>query len=86
MATSTVQTFDGKGNLLDTQTVTIPDSQVNAETLRSRAQAALSANATYLALAAPSTAQNTAQVKTLTKECNALIRLALGLLDDITGT
>lgn len=54
--------------------------------LASRAQAALAANATYLALASPSVAQNTAQLQRVTKECNALIRLALNLLDTTSGT
>ena len=57
-----------------------------AAVLASKAQAALSANATFLALASPTQAQTLAQVKTLTKECNALIRLALGLLDSTSGT
>jgi len=52
--------------------------------LRTKGRAALTANQTYLALASPSTAQNTAQIKRLTRECSALIRLLLGgdLLDD----
>ena len=57
-----------------------------AGVLASRAQAALAANATYLALASPSVAQNTAQLQRVTKECNALIRLALNLLDTTSGT
>jgi hypothetical protein len=58
----------------------------NRQTVAQRAQAALNANATFLALATPSAAQTTAQVKTLTKECNALIRLLLGLLADVSDT
>lgn len=58
----------------------------NAETLRSRATAALAANATFLALASPSNVQVAAQVRTMTKEVNALIRLALGLLADVSDT
>lgn len=54
--------------------------------LRSKASAALTANATYLALATPTVAQNTAQVQKLTRECNAIIRLLLGQLDSNTGT
>lgn len=46
---------------------------------------ALATNKTYLALASPTTAQNTAQIKALTKHVDALTRLALGMFaDDLT--
>jgi anti-sigma factor RsiW len=74
--------------------------QVNEQTLRDRAQAALAANTTdqadnaiYLAIASPSAAQVTAQVRALTRQSNtqareltAVIRLLLGLLDSTDGT
>lgn len=63
-----------------------PDSQDRANDLRAKAAAALDANATFLALASPSNAQTLAQVQRLTRECNALIRLVIGRLDDTTGT
>lgn len=58
----------------------------NQQALQSKAQAALTANANFLAIASPTQAQTLAQVQTLTKECNALVRLLLGLLDTTTGT
>ena len=58
----------------------------NADTLRARAQAALTANATFLALGSPTNAQTLAQVQLLTKECNGIIRLLLGVLDSTSGT
>lgn len=58
----------------------------NRRALITKAQAALTTNATYLALAAPTTAQNTAQIKALTREVNALIRLLTKALDSASGT
>lgn len=58
----------------------------NTRTIEDRARAALTANATYLALASPTNAQNLAQIRLLTRECSALIRLALDDLDTIDGT
>lgn len=63
-----------------------PPEVTNRQILEERAANALQANATFLALAAPTQAQTLAQVKTVTKECSALIRLALGLLDSTEGT
>lgn len=60
--------------------------EANATTLRSRAQRALNTNATFLALASPTNAQTLAQVRNLTRETSALIRLLLNQVDDITGT
>lgn len=63
-----------------------PAHIANRATLEERAATALAANATFLAIATPTNAQTLAQVKTLTKECTALIRLALNLLDSTDGT
>lgn len=67
------------------------DTDANASTLRQRAQAALAANATFVGATKPNTASAQAsaaydQTVRLTRECSALIKLVLGLLDDTTGT
>lgn len=54
---------------------------INLATLRSQAETALESNRTFLALASPSNAQTLAQVKSLTRQMNAVIRLVVGKLD-----
>lgn len=55
-------------------------------TIETRLRAALTGNATYLAITTPTNAQNTAQVKALTRQINALIRRQYtDLLADATG-
>lgn len=58
----------------------------NTQDLHGKARQALTANATYLAISAPTAAQNTAQVKSLTRQVNALIKLQLRDLADVSGT
>jgi hypothetical protein len=53
----------------------------NQATLRTQAQAALAGNRTYLGLASPSNVQVAVQVKALTQQIQALIRLALSQFD-----
>ncbi len=69
----------------DVEAVRTPQ-QVNESTLRSRAAQALATNAAFLALVAPTNAQNATQVQRLTRECSALIRLLLELTDTTDGT
>lgn len=56
----------------------------NRATLVSQADGALATNTTYIALASPSTAQNTAQIKALSQQMNKVIRLVIGKLDGTT--
>lgn len=66
------------------------DSSVIAETnkrsLEDKATQAIELNNTYLARTSPTAAQTTAQVKLLTRENNAIIRLLLKKLDSVSGT
>lgn len=66
-----------------TTTYEASDEQVNLETILNAARTALTANKTYLGLASPTNAQNLAQIRALTRQVNALIRV---LLQDFTGT
>lgn len=58
----------------------------NAATLRDKANTALAANSTFLALASPTNPQTLTQVKALTRQTNAIIRLMVSALDDVSDT
>lgn len=53
----------------------------NESSIRDRATVALADNRAFLAIASPTAAQNAAQVKSLTRQVNGLIRLALHRFD-----
>ena len=53
----------------------------NADSLREQVERALEANRAFLAIPNPTPAQTAAQVKALTRDSSALIRLLLGRLE-----
>jgi len=97
-ATSTVTRWNDAGVVIETRPYTADETahaaaeaaetalRTNKRTIEDRAAQALSANATFLAIASPTNAQTLAQVRRLTQECSALIRLALNQLDTTDGT
>lgn len=58
----------------------------NGATLTANAVAAIQGNITFLAIASPTAAQVATQVKALTRQVDALIRLAANQLDSTQGT
>jgi hypothetical protein len=94
MATERVTTYGPGGydpakpakNVVEERDVEIPPQDANRSTLRDRAGQALATNAAYLALTNPTAAQNTAHLRAVTRECNALIRLLLERLNDVSDT
>ena len=58
----------------------------DASLLTARMRQAFSANATFLAIASPTTAQVATQAKALTRQVNALLRIQLGDLSTVSDT
>jgi hypothetical protein len=66
--------------------VTETTAEINRRALVAKAQNALTSNATYLAIPTPTNAQNLAQIRSLTRQVNALIRLTVKALEGTSGT
>jgi hypothetical protein len=62
------------------------DYGANLASLLQKAQTALANNQTYLAIGGPTNAQVVAQVQALTRQVDALIRVAVGNLASTAGT
>jgi hypothetical protein len=86
----TTRTVYGKGgyrpaaadnNIIDTEQVAVSAEDASADKLRDQAGYALTANRDFLSLTSPSNAQVLAQVKSLTRQNNGLIRLLLHRFD-----
>ena len=81
--------WDEMGALIETRPLTADESaalaaeevasraEANGRTLEDRLRTLLARNAGFLALAAPTAAERNTQVERLTRQCSALIRLAL---------
>ena len=79
---STVETITYDDGSQSIQTTPGPGTPAaNLGTLTQQARSAMVANRTYTALASPTTAQQTAQIKALSQQNNGIIRLLLGQLD-----
>lgn len=75
-----IEHYDEDGKLIQAATVDTPERD-NRDAIEAQARQALAANRTYIAIASPTAAQTTAEVKALARQNNGLIRLLLGLFD-----
>lgn len=77
---------DAAGAVIGEEIVDLRPVLLDRGVIERKAVQALDANIAFLALPTPTNAQVAAQVNRLTRECSALIRLLLGLLDSEAGT
>jgi len=66
---------------VETQRLVFTLSEENRTSINAFLKTAIDENKVYTALTAPTTTQNTKQIKALTKQTNKMIRLMLNLLD-----
>lgn len=79
---------DADGVEVDEATATprLSDAQVTLLDIRAKARQAIIDNKTFLSIGSPTNAQSLAQVKALTRQMNAVIKLVVGDLMDASGT
>lgn len=82
--TRTITYADGSKSVQTTPAAGSPAA--NFDAIRQMLVNSLATHTTYIAIAAPTTAQNTAEIKALAKTIDQLIRLGLPQLDSTTGT
>jgi hypothetical protein len=70
----------------DGTTFSEPVTDVNRKTLVGKMQGARNSNANFMGLSSPTNAQLAAQVKSLTRQVNALMRITANELDTIDDT
>lgn len=73
--------LDSHGATARAETTRVQTEATNAVSIRDSAAQALAANKTFLAIASPTNAQVSAQVKALTRQNQGLIRLVLQRFD-----
>ncbi len=81
---TTLAAVDSAAAPMVTAENTAATQAANAATIAADLAAALATNTTYLALANPTSAQNTAQIKELSRQLDKAIRLALGRFEATT--
>ena len=80
-------TIDDNDPAIRTLTNIVPSTtRANRDALYAKAVTALTTNANYLAITTPTAAQVAAQVKVLTQEVQALIRIVASQLSSTDGT
>ena len=67
----------GPENVVESGIRQIPEYLANLRILKERAKQATTSNSTFLAIGAPTNAQTLAQVRALTRQVNALIRIEI---------
>jgi hypothetical protein len=69
-------------NVISRKTEEVAPEETNADQVRSKLIEGLQANRDFISLSNPTAAQTAAQVRRLTRQTNALIRLTLQLFAD----